>query len=339
MKTTTVCAIPMGDAAGIGVEIILKSLVAPSLPIDASYIVIGDASVCKKVSEDLSLQWPFDATVEGEKDLFFHLQKGSVKLLLDQNTIDLSQFRYGEVSPQCGAAAYHALKQAASLCSKGVADVLVTPPLNKLSLAASSIQEIGNTELLATFTHSISPITMFETHNLKVFFLTRHLSLKEAIDAITVESLYEGIRECYTITQKSNFDQSLPFAIAALNPHSGEGGRFGDEESLYITPAVQRAQKEGMNVVGPISADSVFHLAHKNHYKAVLSLYHDQGHIATKTLDFDRTVSVTWNLPWIRTSVDHGTAFDIAGKNLASEISMLEAIKVAFRYNTKETDL
>jgi 4-hydroxythreonine-4-phosphate dehydrogenase len=179
---------------------------------------------------------------------------------------------------------------------------------------------------------------MFETLGLKIFFMTRHLSLRQACDAVTEERVFKSIKECYKLTLNNAFDTNLPFAVAALNPHGGEHGLFGDEEQMSIVPAIERARLEGLDVVGPIGADSVFHLAKIGKYRAVLSLYHDQGHIAAKTLDFDRTISVTWALPFLRTSVDHGTAFDIAGKGIASEVSMVEAIKVAIKYLTNGTN-
>ena len=169
---------------------------------------------------------------------------------------------------------------------------------------------------------------MFDTLSLKIFFHSRHLSLKDACDAVTRSSLAETIIECDRITRgNAGFDCTLPLAVAALNPHASDGGLFGDEERIHITPAIEDARAMGIDVFGPIGADSVFHQALMGRWRAVISLYHDQGHIAAKTYDFNQTISVTWGLPFLRTSVDHGTAFDIAGRGIADESGMVRAIE------------
>ena len=177
------------------------------------------------------------------------------------------------------------------------------------------------------------PMTMFQVQNLRVFFLSRHLSLKGAIEYVTKDHVYRYIKRANQGMKNLGIEKPR-LVIAGLNPHSGEHGLFGWEEVDEIMPAVEMAKAEGILIDGPIGADSVFHLALKGYYDAVISLYHDQGHIATKMVDFDRTISVTVGMPYIRTSVDHGTAFDIAGKNLASEVSMCEAIRLAAEYST-----
>ena len=174
-------------------------------------------------------------------------------------------------------------------------------------------------------------MTMFETNGLRVFFLTRHLSLMQAIVSINKAKIIACVKECMAALKRLGVSDGT-MAIAGLNPHSGEHGLFGWEEVNEITPAVEELKAQGYKVAGPIGADSVFHQAAIGKYNSVLSLYHDQGHIATKTLDFDRTISITNGMPILRTSVDHGTAFDIAGKNIASEVSMVEAIRLAAKY-------
>ena len=174
-------------------------------------------------------------------------------------------------------------------------------------------------------------MTMFQVRNLKVFFLTRHMSLRDAIDAVTEENVYRYILRCCAGLKNLGIGNPR-IAVAGLNPHSGEHGLFGWEEVREVAPAVERAKQDGICVEGPVPADSVFHIALKGAYDGVISLYHDQGHIATKMVDFERTISVTIGMPCIRTSVDHGTAFDIAGKNLVSEVSMYEAIRLAAEY-------
>ena len=166
---------------------------------------------------------------------------------------------------------------------------------------------------------------------MRVFFLTRHVSLREMMYMITKERIKDYVKRCLEALKRLGVTDGT-MAIAGLNPHSGEHGLFGWEEVNEITPAVEELKAEGYDVVGPIGADSVFHQAALGKYNSVLSLYHDQGHIATKTLDFERTIAVTNGMPILRTSVDHGTAFDIAGKGIVSAVSMIEAILLAAKY-------
>ena len=209
-------------------------------------------------------------------------------------------------------------------------DAIATTPINKESLRAAKIDYIGHTEILGGLSGASDPLTMFEVDDMRVFFLTRHLSLRDACDAVKKERVLQYIKRCTKALEQLGVRGKM--AVAGLNPHSGEHGLFGWEEVREITPAVEEAQKEGYDVVGPIGPDSVFHQALQGRYQAVLSLYHDQGHIATKTYDFERTIAVTLDMPFLRTSVDHGTAFDIAGKGIVSAVSMTEAIRLAAKY-------
>jgi 4-hydroxythreonine-4-phosphate dehydrogenase len=172
---------------------------------------------------------------------------------------------------------------------------------------------------------------MFQVRNMRVFFLSRHLSLREACNAVKKDKVKEYIVRCIEALVKLGIENPL-LAAAGLNPHNGEHGLFGYEEVDEITPAVDECIAEGYNVTGPVPGDSVFALALKGKYDGVLSMYHDQGHIATKTVDFEKTISLTIGMPFLRTSVDHGTAFDIAGKGIASGVSMTEAIRLAALY-------
>ena len=206
-----------------------------------------------------------------------------------------------------------------------------TTPINKESLKAAEVPFIGHTEIFGSLTNTEDPLTMFECNGMRVFFLTRHVSLRKMLDMITKERIKDYVKRCLEALKKLGVTDGK-MAIAGLNPHCGEHGLFGDEEVREIMPAVEELQKEGYPVVGPIGADSVFHQAAQGRYNSVLSLYHDQGHIATKTLDFDRTIAITNGMPILRTSVDHGTAFDIAGTGIADSISMEEAIRLAAKY-------
>ncbi|MGL4982821.1 MAG: 4-hydroxythreonine-4-phosphate dehydrogenase PdxA [Treponemataceae bacterium] len=234
----------------------------------------------------------------------------------------------GRVSAEGGQAAFLAIKSATEDALLGKIDAVATAPVNKESLHAANIPYIGHTEIFAALTNTQDPLTMFETLSLKVFFLTRHVSLRNACDLITEERLVDYLIRCSNHLASQLGIQNPCIAVAGLNPHCGESGLFGNEEQVIFL-AIQKARVHGVNAVGPIGADSVFHLAKIGKFDAVLSLYHDQGHIACKTLDFDRTISLTLGMPFLRTSVDHGSAFDIAGKGCASAVSMIEAIRIA----------
>jgi 4-hydroxythreonine-4-phosphate dehydrogenase len=237
----------------------------------------------------------------------------------------------GQVQPLGGQAAYAAIKTSIELAMAGRIEGVVTAPINKESLQAAKIPFIGHTEMFAEYTGAREEMTMFTISGLKIFFLTRHVSLLRACALITEPRVASGIDKCVKALRQLGYDDPH-LAVAALNPHGGEDGMFGREEIEAIKPAIAAARDKGLRVSGPVPADSVFHLARIGRYDAVLSLYHDQGHIAAKMMDFEKTVSVTLGLPILRTSVDHGTAFDIAGTGKASAVSMVEAIKVAAEY-------
>ena len=196
---------------------------------------------------------------------------------------------------------------------------LATAPINKESFRAAGVPYLDHTAALQGLTGAPSVLTLFVTGELRVFFATRHLPFREIAQNVNKANLTAFTRDAAKQMQRLGFPKPR-LAVAALNPHGGEHGMFGDEELREIGPAVEELRSEGLDVQGPIPADSVFHLALSGNYDAVISLYHDQGHIATKTLDFYRTVSLTLGLPFLRTSVDHGTAFDLAGTGKANEI-------------------
>ncbi len=328
----------MGDPAGIGPEIVLKTLVGASKSLRV--VVVGSAVLFAKSARDFSLAGAFEAVVNTSASLRLAQSKGVGRILYDIGGVDLSKFVYGEVSAMCGRFAYESIKRSVQLVSEGACKAIATPPIHKEALQAAKIPHIGHTEILAHLTGSEEAVTMFDTLGMKIFFHSRHLSLANACKAVTKESLLKTIVQCDAIiSANSVFDRSLPMAVAALNPHGGEHGLFGDEEGLAIEPAIAEARARGINVVGPIGADSVFHQTKTGKYNSVISLYHDQGHIAAKTLDFHQTISITWGLPFLRTSVDHGTAFDIAGKGIADNRGMARAVQVASEYLASEEGL
>ncbi|MFA6681715.1 MAG: 4-hydroxythreonine-4-phosphate dehydrogenase PdxA [Sphaerochaeta sp.] len=331
-------AVPMGDPAGIGPEIVLKTLVNASKSL--RLVVVGSECLFTRTAGDLHLEGAFDVVVNTPSSLQAAQSKGLGCIFYDIGGVDLEMFAYGKVSAMCGKAAYESVKTCVSLVSKGYCKAIVTPPLHKEALRAAQVPHIGHTEILADLTGSEGVVTMFDTLGMKIFFHTRHLSLSEACKAVTKQSLLKTIMECDAICSSNGvFNMDLPLAVAGLNPHCGEHGLFGNEEGEAIEPAIEEARAKGINVVGPIGADSVFHQTKTGKYRAAISLYHDQGHIAAKTLDFHQTISITWGLPFLRTSVDHGTAFDIAGKGIADNQGMVRAIQVASEYLASEEGL
>ncbi|SDC40592.1 4-hydroxythreonine-4-phosphate dehydrogenase [Terribacillus halophilus] len=327
MSERAIIAIPMGDPAGIGPEITMKSLAKQEIYDVCKPLVIGDAAVIKKAIEivDANLEVnEVSAPSEGKYEL------GTVDVI-NLDNIDIEKLEYGQVSAQGGQGAFEYIKKSVELAMDGQVQALATTPINKESLKAAKVPYIGHTEMLEDLAGSDDPLTMFEVNGMRIFFLTRHLSLKDAIGQMTKERVLDYLIRCDKALQRLGV-QTRRFAVAGLNPHSGEGGLFGWEEVEQIKPGIELAVKDGIDAVGPVPADSVFFQALNGKYDAVLSLYHDQGHIAAKMTDFHRTVSITNGLPFLRTSVDHGTAFDIAGKNIAESISMEECIKVAAQY-------
>lgn len=323
-----VVVIPIGDIAGVGPEIVVKALGHPEVYDWCRPIVVGEKKAMERAVSvtDSKLQIrcverPGDAEAE----------YGIIDLI-DLKNVDSDQIEFGKVQREAGRAAFEFIEKAVELLKCGEAAAIATTTINKEALKAADIHYIGHTEIIGGLLGVEDPMTMFQVKNLRVFFLSRHLSLQGAIEYVTKDHVYRYIQRANQGMKNLGIEKPR-LAIAGLNPHSGEHGLFGWEEVDEIMPAVEMAKADGILIDGPIGADSVFHLALKGYYDAVISLYHDQGHIATKMVDFDRTISVTVGMPYIRTSVDHGTAFDIAGKNLASEVSMCEAIRLAAEYS------
>lgn len=320
-------AVTMGDPAGIGPEIVARTIDDKEIFNIARCIVIGDRKIMEKaiqiVGADLKIHVT-DNPAEGD-------YSEGVLNLIDLDNINMDQFEYGKVSAMCCQAAYDYIAKSIEITMSGQADAVATTPINKESLHAAEVPFIGHTEIFGALTGTEDPLTMFETNGLRVFFLTRHKSLRDMLDDIKKDRIIDYVQRCTEALRKLGVNEGT-MAVAGLNPHSGEHGLFGWEEVNEIAPAVEELKKQGYDVAGPVPADSVFHQAAMGKYNSVLSLYHDQGHIATKTLDFDRTISITNGMPILRTSVDHGTAFDIAGKGIAGAVSMKEAVRLAAKY-------
>ena len=320
-------AVPIGDPAGVGPEIVAKSVASKDVTAAAKCVIVGN----KEVMDNAIKITGENLTVNVINDVEQGDYREGILNLVHIDNMDMSQFAFGKVSGMCGKAAYDYIEKSIELANNGKVDAVATTPINKESLRAGGINFIGHTEIFGALTNTEDPLTMFETNGLRVFFLTRHVSLREMLDMIKKDRIIDYVKRCTAALEKLGVTDGV-MAIAGLNPHSGEHGLFGWEEVEEIVPAIEELKKQGYKVEGPIGADSVFHQAAQGKYSSVLSLYHDQGHIATKTLDFEKTIAITNGMPILRTSVDHGTAFDIAGKGVVSAVSMIEAILLAAKY-------
>jgi len=325
-----IIAITMGDPAGIGPEVTAKALARDEVWECCHPIVVGDKRVMSQMTTLVADLPAFHAVADMNEARFDRAAPD----VLDLCNADPATLKPGSVSTVAGRASVEYVEQAVELALAGQVDGIATGPINKAALKAAGIPYIGHTELLAALTgeergrRRIPPTTMLTTPGLRVVHVTRHLPLREVAAHITRERVLETIR----LTDVGLKQMSIPhprLAVAALNPHGGDEGLIGREEIEQIGPAVEAARAEGIEAHGPIPADSVFFRAIRGEFDAVVAMYHDQGHIPIKTHGFERSVTVTLGLPIVRTSVDHGTAFDIAWQGLASEESMVEAIRLA----------
>ena len=322
-----VIGLTVGDPAGVGPEIVVKALADRTSYEVCRPVVYADRVVLEQALDHLGAGLQLNEVARPADGRFGtgvidFVEVGSLS----------KPIAMGEVSGEGGQAGYDYLSAAIDAALAEEVDGLATAPLNKESLQAGKVPFIDHTAALKDRAALREPMTLFLVKAMKIFFLTRHISFREIPEAITQSLIVDAVPLCALYLRQLGVIEPL-LAVAALNPHGGEQGLFGREEMEVIGPAVQASKVSGQNVVGPVPADSVFHQALEGKYDGVLSLYHDQGHIASKTVDFHGTVSLTMGLKFLRTSVDHGTAFDIAGKGLAEAKGMVEAIKAAGKYS------
>ncbi|MCX5970832.1 MAG: 4-hydroxythreonine-4-phosphate dehydrogenase PdxA [Coprothermobacterota bacterium] len=317
-------AVTLGDPAGIGPEIVLQACSKTDLFQFCRPLAVGDTTFLAKAEQSYRTGTSLHCVSRPEDGLF---RPGSIDVLALESP-HAKGIRQGEIQAEAGRCAYQAIVKATELALAGQIQAIATAPIHKEAIRMAGIPFIGHTEMLGFLTATPDPLTLFQTGTLRVFFLSRHLSLLQACALVERERLIIAIQRSWRGLASLGVEERR-LAVAALNPHGGEHGLFGDEEEREIEPAIRHCRSLGIDVSGPIPADAVFHQALDGRYDAVLALYHDQGHIAAKTLDFRRTVSLTLGLPFLRTSVDHGTAFDIAGRGLADDLSMTEAISRA----------
>lgn len=302
-------AVTMGDPAGVGPEVVLKALSSPEARDLANWIVVGDRAAWEKTAaicriDIKELPAIHDLALIGSAD----------------------QLRFGELSADCGRAALEYVRVATEMCRSGKARGMVTAPLNKEAVTMSGIKFSGHTEYIASLCGARDSRMMLSSPKLSVVHVTTHVALRSALDATAARILR-------TIELGSEAMKLLGYehprmAMCGFNPHAGEHGLFGLEDSERIIPAIEAAQAKGVRVDGPHAPDTIFVRALRGEYDMVVAMYHDQGHIAMKLIDFENTVNVTLGIPIIRTSVDHGTAFDIAGKNKADPQNMIAALQM-----------
>ena len=322
--------ITMGDPAGIGPEVVLKAVAEEDIRKLCVPVIIGDAQLLAHTARTLDLQCGYDIVRRGEPfpdqfsdPVIFHLD----------NIVGFIE--PGIESGAAGKAAAGYIEAAVELCAAGSIDAIATAPINKRALFLGGYSFPGHTEFLAHLTGAEEYAMAFVAANLRIVLLSTHLPLSEAIRLVEKDRLVKVIKLACRELQRWGIERPR-LAVAALNPHGAEGGLFGVEEASEMVPAIEACRGlDDINVQGPVSADTVFLRASRGEFDAVIACYHDQAMIPVKCLSFGEAVNVTLGLPFIRTSVDHGTAFDIAGKGVAEHSSMVAAIKLAADLSTQ----
>ncbi len=316
--------ISLGDVTGVSPEVALKAVAAESQSDDTKYLLIGDEKVARQLNAANGLNRPLEN---------FSGYAAAGKLFIANPLSEALPERLPAGSPLAARAAVAALRDGAQRCLRGELAALVTAPVNKESIIRAGHKFVGQTEFLSELAGTRRTAMMLlgtDEHGrwLRVALATIHIALKSVAEKLTAEKIMLAIE----LAAQSCRDLGLPrarIAVCGLNPHAGEGGEFGDEEITTIGPVVQLMQKRGFNVAGPLSGDTVFHYALRGDFDAVVAMYHDQGLAPLKAVAFDTGVNWTLGLPFIRTSPDHGTAYDIAGKGIANPSSMIAAIRLA----------
>jgi 4-hydroxythreonine-4-phosphate dehydrogenase len=325
----------MGDPAGIGPEVIAKALAKKEVHRLCQPIVIGSGTVLEKTIRSLRLPLRV-VPVSGHETT---ARSPRTVLVLDPLERPLGRFTVGRVSAETGAAAAAFVMKAVHLAETGCVDAIVTAPINKEAVNLAGYHYPGHTELLADVTKSKEVGMMIVGGPLKILFTTTHVAIRDLPRALTARGVERAIRLAHR-AMRDYFGIKKPrIGVAALNPHAGEGGLFGEDERKHILPASRRARQMGILASDPLPADTLFGKAARGDFDAVVAMYHDQGLIPLKMVAFGKCVNVTIGLPIIRTSVDHGTAFDIVGKGVADCGSLLEAIKLAARLATQRRHL
>jgi 4-hydroxythreonine-4-phosphate dehydrogenase len=318
-------ALTMGDGGGIGPEILVKALSSPEIRERFRFLILGDRHILKEARDRWGSSLPINIISGGNA----WEAADAVPALVHLGTDRTEEIPLGKVSAESGRLAARCIEEAVRLALGGRVDALVTCPVNKEALALAGLPYPGHTEYLAHLTNTPKVVMMLAGPSLKVTLVTIHCPLSAVPGMLNREKVVETITMTYTaLNQDFGLDHPR-LAVAALNPHAGEGGLFGKEERSVITPAIETARLSGMDVSGPLAPDTVFFRAVEGEFDAVVCMYHDQGLIPIKLLHFHDAVNVTLGLPIVRVSVDHGTAYDIAGRGVANPRSLIKAIETA----------
>lgn len=318
----------MGDPTGVGPELIVKALLEGAFDrLGRPLLVAGDAGVLRRAAA----LFPVDCQENYASGLVSHrLSIGGRNLDVHAlSALPAAELQYGRPTAECGRAMAEYVEWACNRCRQGFAAGMVTAPINKAAIHTAGYDFPGHTELLAERCGVDKVVMMLAGERLKVCLVTTHLALSQVPGALSTAEILTTIRITDSALRRFFGLKKPRIAVLALNPHAGEAGLFGDEEERLIAPAIAAAKAEGIEASGPHSADTLFHFAAKGAYDAVVCMYHDQGLIPLKLLHFDDGVNVTLGLPIVRTSVDHGTAYDIAGTGTASSASLVAAINMA----------
>jgi 4-hydroxythreonine-4-phosphate dehydrogenase len=338
-----IIAITMGDPAGIGPEIIVKALsklLGSRVRQLCRPVVVGNRAVIEKAAECLKSSIKIRSITDPKTAIF---SKSGIDLIELKNS-DLSRLVIGRPAAAGGQAAVEAIRTAARLAMDRRVDAIVTAPISKEALHAAGYPYPGHTELLAELGSAkevgmlmVSPPRSKKNPGLRILLVTTHLAMRDVPQRLTRERVQTAIRLAHDAAVRFFKIRRPRLAVTGLNPHAGEGGLFGHEEDEIIRPAVEAARRNGIPAVGPKPADSLIRQAFEGKYDLVIAMYHDQALIPIKLLGFGRAVNVTVGLPFIRTSPDHGTAYDIAGKGIADPGSLIEAIRMAVLLSKKQT--
>ena len=317
-------AITMGDAAGIGPEIVMKALGAPAVRALCNPLVIGDAARLRRAGELVASNLEVVSLGDAREARYSPDKVECIDLKLIP-----ADLPFGKTSAIAGEAAFRYIERAVRIVEEGGAQAICTAPLSKEALHAAGHKYPGHTELLAALTHTPEVSMMLVAPKLRVIHVTTHIGLLDAIERIDAALVERVIGRAHaTLVQAGITNPRI--GVCGINPHAGENGLFGrGEEAVKIVPAVEASRARGWNVTGPLPADTLFFLAARGDYDIVVAMYHDQGHGPIKVLGLESGVNITVGLPVVRTSVDHGTAFDIAGKGIADERSLIEALRQA----------
>jgi len=319
-----VLGLTIGDPAGVGPEICVKALSRKEVAGICRPVLYGDEGVLRRAME--AVPTPLELHRIGQAAEF---RDGVMNVISLDNLPD--SWEYGSVQAACGRAAFEYIVRAVADAKEGKIAGVVTGPINKESMNMAGMHYAGMTEVFAELTGTKDYAMMLTGGPLKVIHVSTHLSMREAVERVRKERVLRVIRLADASLRDLGYARRR-IAVAGLNPHSGENGLFGGEEAQEVIPAIEAAKEEGLDVTGPVPPDTVFMKAATGMFDIVVAMYHDQGHIPLKLLDFMGGVNVTVGIPVIRTSVDHGTAFDIAGKGTADETSMVKAIELGVQF-------